>query len=149
MLARSAGSGNPLSGARVISYAFLPELRQIGAALWTEELKVGVLGATGAVGQRLGRMLDGHPWFQVAAMAGSARTEGKIYGETLRPTTYAPPLTPELRDMTLLPSSPELVPRLPGSVQRPSDRCRPRTRTCHGPRRTWRRLQRQHPPSPG
>lgn len=47
--------------------------------------KVGVLGATGAVGQRLVRMLNGHPWFEIAAIAGSERTSGKRYGDVIRP----------------------------------------------------------------
>jgi aspartate-semialdehyde dehydrogenase len=69
--------------------------------------KVGVVGATGAVGQQLVRMLDGHPWFEVAAMAGSARTTGKRYGDTLRPTYGAPPLDDRLSDMQLAPSQAE------------------------------------------
>jgi aspartate-semialdehyde dehydrogenase len=69
--------------------------------------KVGVIGATGAVGQQLVRMLDGHPWFEVAAMAGSARTTGKRYGDTLRPTYGAPPLSERLSEMHLAPSRPE------------------------------------------
>ncbi|MDQ4144714.1 MAG: aspartate-semialdehyde dehydrogenase, partial [Actinomycetota bacterium] len=50
-----------------------------------EKTRVGVLGATGAVGQRLVRLLNGHPWFEIAAMAGSERTSGKRYGEVVRP----------------------------------------------------------------
>lgn len=49
------------------------------------KLKVGVLGATGAVGQRLVGLLEGHPWFEVAVLAGSEQTTGKVYGEKLRP----------------------------------------------------------------
>ncbi|HEX8230918.1 MAG TPA: aspartate-semialdehyde dehydrogenase [Chloroflexia bacterium] len=47
--------------------------------------KVGVLGATGAVGQRLVRLLNGHPWFEIVALAGSERTSGKRYGDVMRP----------------------------------------------------------------
>lgn len=50
-----------------------------------DRTKVGVLGATGAVGQRLVRLLNGHPWFEIGAMAGSERTSGKRYGEVVRP----------------------------------------------------------------
>jgi aspartate-semialdehyde dehydrogenase len=69
--------------------------------------KVGVIGATGTVGQQLVRMLEGHPWFEVAAMAGSARTTGKRYGDTLRPTYGAPPLSDAVAGMQLLPSRAE------------------------------------------
>ena len=34
-------------------------------------IPVGVLGATGAVGQRFVQLLDGHPWFELAEVAGS------------------------------------------------------------------------------
>src|SRR5919202_414796 len=49
------------------------------------KIAVGVLGATGAVGQRLVRLMNEHPWFEIAAIAGSERTTGKRYGDTLRP----------------------------------------------------------------
>lgn len=69
--------------------------------------RVGILGATGAVGQQLVRMLEGHPWFEVAAMAGSERTTGKRYGDTLRPTGETTPLGEHLAGMRLVPSRPE------------------------------------------
>ena len=43
--------------------------------------KVGVLGATGAVGQKFITLLTGHPWFKVTAVAASARSAGKTYRE--------------------------------------------------------------------
>ncbi len=46
-----------------------------------KRIKVGVLGATGAVGQRFVQLLDGHPWFELAAVAASERSAGKRYGE--------------------------------------------------------------------
>ncbi len=45
---------------------------------------VAVLGATGVVGQRLVRMLEGHPLFRVAEVVGSGRGAGKRYGEAVR-----------------------------------------------------------------
>jgi aspartate-semialdehyde dehydrogenase len=70
------------------------------------KLKVGVLGATGAVGQRIVRLLDGHPWFEVGAMAGSDRTTGKTFGETLRPVPGDGALSETLLDARLSPSHP-------------------------------------------
>jgi aspartate-semialdehyde dehydrogenase len=49
-----------------------------------DRIKVGVLGATGAVGQRFVQLLDGHPWFEVTALTGSDRTVGGAYAEGCR-----------------------------------------------------------------
>ncbi len=43
--------------------------------------RVGILGATGAVGQTFVRLLDGHPLFQITALAASERSAGKPYAE--------------------------------------------------------------------
>ena len=48
------------------------------------KLKVAVLGATGMVGQQLLRLLNGHPWFEVVALAASANSAGKPYAEAVR-----------------------------------------------------------------
>ena len=45
------------------------------------KLRVGILGATGAVGQKFVRLLEGHPWFELTALAASERSAGKSYGE--------------------------------------------------------------------
>ncbi len=44
-------------------------------------LRVGILGATGAVGQKFVELLDGHPWFDVAVLAASERSAGRRYRE--------------------------------------------------------------------
>ncbi len=44
-------------------------------------IEVGVLGATGMVGQHFLKFLDGHPWFQVTWLGASERSAGKRYGE--------------------------------------------------------------------
>lgn len=46
-------------------------------------IPVGVLGATGSVGQRFIRLLDRHPWFRVTAVTASERSEGRPYGEAV------------------------------------------------------------------
>lgn len=48
------------------------------------KVKVAVLGATGAVGQRFVQLLDQHPWFEVTALTGSDRTVGQLYGDSCR-----------------------------------------------------------------
>lgn len=44
-------------------------------------IPVGILGATGAVGQTFIRLLAGHPWFRVAEVAASERSAGKLYSD--------------------------------------------------------------------
>ena len=46
-----------------------------------KKIPVGVLGATGTVGQRFVQLLADHPWFEVVAVTGSDRTVGRPYGE--------------------------------------------------------------------
>ena len=45
---------------------------------------VAILGATGAVGQTFIRLLENHPWFEVAELAASERSEGKAYRDAAR-----------------------------------------------------------------
>lgn len=45
------------------------------------KIPVGVLGATGSVGQKFVELLQHHPWFEVTALAASDRSAGKPYGE--------------------------------------------------------------------
>jgi aspartate-semialdehyde dehydrogenase len=47
------------------------------------KLSVGVLGATGMVGQRFVALLENHPWFEVKAVAASPASAGKPYGEAV------------------------------------------------------------------
>jgi len=47
-----------------------------------QRIPVGVLGATGSVGQRFIQLLEQHPWFRVVAVTASERSEGKPYGKT-------------------------------------------------------------------
>src|SRR5437016_5662465 len=48
------------------------------------KIPVGILGATGIVGQRFIQLLEHHPWFEVAWLAASDRSEGKPYVEAAR-----------------------------------------------------------------
>jgi aspartate-semialdehyde dehydrogenase len=48
-----------------------------------ERLRVGILGATGMVGQRFVHLLKDHPWFEVVSVAASARSAGKPYAEAV------------------------------------------------------------------
>ncbi|NDL67585.1 aspartate-semialdehyde dehydrogenase [Anaerotalea alkaliphila] len=48
-----------------------------------QKLKVGIIGATGMVGQRFITLLHDHPWFEVVCLAASPRSAGKTYREAL------------------------------------------------------------------
>ena len=48
-----------------------------------KKYKVGIIGATGMVGQRFATILDGHPWFEVVTLAASGRSAGKTYEEAV------------------------------------------------------------------
>jgi aspartate-semialdehyde dehydrogenase len=50
----------------------------------TKKWRVGVLGATGLVGQRLVKLLAGHPWFELTEVAASERSSGRNYGDAVR-----------------------------------------------------------------
>lgn len=85
-------------------------------------IPVGVLGATGAVGQRFVQLLAGHPWFEVTAVAGSERSAGRPYGEACRWVIGGDP-PPEVAALTVQPLEPGLPARLvfsalPGGVAR-------------------------------
>ena len=45
----------------------------------SEKLRVGILGATGMVGQRFIALLENHPWFEVVTLAASGRSAGLPY----------------------------------------------------------------------
>ena len=51
------------------------------AANMNKKYNVGIIGATGMVGQRFALLLENHPWFNVTALAASPRSAGKTYGE--------------------------------------------------------------------
>lgn len=50
----------------------------------TGKLKAGIVGGTGMVGQRFVELLNGHPWFEVTAIAASASSAGKSYEEAVK-----------------------------------------------------------------
>ncbi|MBR4021203.1 MAG: aspartate-semialdehyde dehydrogenase, partial [Ruminococcus sp.] len=48
-----------------------------------KQYKVGIIGATGMVGQRFATLLENHPWFNVEVLAASPRSAGKTYEEAV------------------------------------------------------------------
>ena len=49
-----------------------------------EKLKVGIIGATGMVGQRFITLLAEHPWFEITALAASGRSAGNLYEDAVK-----------------------------------------------------------------
>lgn len=58
--------------------------RSSPSPLGSERRRVAVLGATGAVGQTFVRLLEKHPWFELAEVAASERSAGRAYAESAR-----------------------------------------------------------------
>src|ERR1700720_2624208 len=75
------------------------------------KIPVGILGATGVVGQRFIQMLEHPPWFEVAWLAASDRSEGKIYAEAAR-WGLKTPIPPAVAAMTGSQAFPEGAPKI-------------------------------------
>jgi aspartate-semialdehyde dehydrogenase len=96
-----------------------------GGAVSNKKVRVGILGATGMVGQRFVQMLEHHPNFEITALAASDRSQGKTYGEacTWRLVGDLPAFA---RSMVVQPPQPPLncdvvVSSLPSDVARSSE----------------------------
>ena len=61
------------------------------------KIKVGVLGATNMVDQRFLSLLAEHPWYEVAVVAASARSEGKTYEAAVGDRWKMPAPMPEYK----------------------------------------------------
>jgi aspartate-semialdehyde dehydrogenase len=71
--------------------------------------KIGILGATGMVGQRFIQLLEGHPAFEIVWLAASDRSSGKRYADAVR-WKLDTPIPRHIASMTLSPASPEGAP---------------------------------------
>jgi aspartate-semialdehyde dehydrogenase len=72
---------------------------------------IGILGATGMVGQRYIQLLEDHPWFEVTWLAASDRSSGKTYGEAAK-WRLDTPLPERIAKMTVSPAEPEGAPKI-------------------------------------
>jgi aspartate-semialdehyde dehydrogenase len=72
---------------------------------------IGILGATGMVGQRFIQLLERHPWFEVAWLAASDRSSGKKYGEAAK-WRLDTPLPERIAKMTIAPAEPAGAPKI-------------------------------------
>jgi aspartate-semialdehyde dehydrogenase len=71
---------------------------------------IGILGATGMVGQRYIQLLENHPWFEVTWLAASDRSSGKTYGEAAK-WRLDTPLPERIANMTVAAAEPEGAPK--------------------------------------
>ena len=70
-----------------------------------EKLKVGIIGATGMVGQRFITLLENHPYFEITALIASPRSAGKTYVEAVGDRwKLAAPMPACVKDMTVISS---------------------------------------------
>ncbi len=76
-----------------------------------KKIAVGILGATGMVGQRFIQLLEDHPWFEVAWVAASARSFGKPYAEAAK-WKMRTPVPKRIAKMKLSPASPDGAPKV-------------------------------------
>lgn len=77
----------------------------------SNKIPVGILAATGSVGQRFIQHLVDHPWFEIAALTGSARTAGRPYGEGVNWLLPGDPPA-AVANMIVQPTEPNLTPRV-------------------------------------
>ncbi len=77
----------------------------------TAKLPIGILGATGIVGQRFVQMLEHHPWFEVAWLAASDRSEGRLYAEAAR-WKLKTSIPSRVAEMRVSPATPDGAPKV-------------------------------------
>jgi len=67
-----------------------------------KKYKVGIVGATGMVGQRFAVLLENHPWYDVVALAASPRSKGKTYKEAVGPRwALEEPMPKSMEDLVI------------------------------------------------
>ncbi len=89
------------------------------------KIRVGILGATGTVGQRFCQLLEDHPQFEITSLAASERSAGKLYQEAC-PWRLSSPMPQGVKELKVSPIEPPLdcdivFSSLPGSVARETE----------------------------
>src|ERR1039458_1984613 len=77
----------------------------------SQKIPVGILGATGVVGQRFIQLLEDHPWFEVAWLAASDRSAGQAYGDAAR-WRLKTAIPEHIRKMPVSPAEPNGAPHV-------------------------------------
>lgn len=74
-----------------------------------KHFNVGIIGATGMVGQRFATLLENHPWFEVKAIAASPRSAGKTYEEAVGPRwAMQSPMPEKMKQMIVFNASDDI-----------------------------------------
>jgi aspartate-semialdehyde dehydrogenase len=76
-----------------------------------KKISVGVLGATGAVGQKFIKLLENHPWFELTELAASDRSAGKAYKDATAWRQYTP-IPEQIKNSVVKPCEPGLSSRV-------------------------------------
>jgi len=81
-----------------------------------KEFKVGIIGATGMVGQRFAMLLENHPWFKVTTLAASPRSAGKTLKEAVGNRWAMPtPMPKSMENLIVLDATADIK-KIAGSV---------------------------------
>ena len=70
-----------------------------------KKYNVGIIGATGMVGQRFLLLLENHPWFNVKCLAASSSSAGKKYKDAVKKWHLSSPMPEKFADMRVLDAS--------------------------------------------
>ncbi len=73
-----------------------------------KKFNVGVIGATGMVGQRFLLLLENHPWFEVKVLAASANSAGKTYEKAVKAWHMSAPMPEKFKNITVLDATADL-----------------------------------------
>jgi aspartate-semialdehyde dehydrogenase len=73
--------------------------------------EIGILGATGMVGQRFIQLLENHPWFQITWLAASDRSSGKRYEDAAK-WRLDTPCPERIAKLTISPADPDGAPKI-------------------------------------
>ena len=85
------------------SFFISKKLQNERSGIDMNKMKVGVIGATGMVGQRFLTLLENHPYFEVSVLAASARSAGKTYAEAVGDRwKMSTPMPEQYKDMVVL-----------------------------------------------
>src|SRR5881275_3136336 len=77
----------------------------------SKKISVGILGATGMVGQRFIQLLENHPWFELAWMAASERSAGQSYANAAK-WKLSTPIPERVAAMKVSDADPKDAPKL-------------------------------------
>jgi aspartate-semialdehyde dehydrogenase len=116
---RSMTLWHPISIWHTLVQHFCPKIAQFAPILlytgvntvMKNKYSIGILGATGMVGQRYIQLLERHPWFEITWLAASDRSSGKTYGEAAK-WRLDTPLPERIANMTVSPAEPEGAPKI-------------------------------------